>query len=40
MPFPALGGISGGELSTEVRDGGDQAGPGLHKAAARLGHPG
>ena len=38
--FPALGGISGGELPTEVRNGGDQAGPGLHQTAAGLGHPG
>ena len=38
--FSALGGVSGGELSTEVRDGGDQAGPGLHQAAAGLCHPG
>ena len=36
--FSALGGVSGGELSTEVRDGGDQAGLGLHQAAARLCH--
>ena len=36
--FPALGGISGGELSAEVWDGGHQAGPGLHQAAARLCH--
>ena len=36
--FPALGGVSGGELSTEVRDGGDQAGLGLHQAAAGLCH--
>ena len=36
--FSALGGVSGGELSTEVRDGGDQAGLGLHQAAAGLCH--